>query len=72
MVAKACGVLYCPVEALAPSPPGGGLSAELFALDTFAGIVDNVRSVGAPCLESCPLYPTSPRELAGSAVLGRP
>ena len=41
-------------------------------LDIFAGIADNVLSVGAPNLEPRLLGPASPRGLAGSAVLDRP
>ena len=72
MAVRACGVLCCPVEALAPSPPCGGLGAELSALDTFAGIADNVQSVRMPRLKPRPPDPASPRGLAGSAALDMP
>ena len=68
---RACGAPCCLVKASAPSPLCRSLGAELSALDTFAGIADNVRSVGAPRLEPRPLGPASLRGLVSSAVLGR-
>ena len=69
---RACGVLCCPIEALAPSPLCLGLGAELSAPDIFTGIADNVLSVGAPHLEPHPLGLMSPREVTGLAAPGRP
>ena len=71
-VVRACGGPCCLVKASAPSPLCRSLGAELSALDTFAGIADNVRSVGAPRLEPRPLGPASLRELAGFVALGMP
>ena len=72
MAVKAYGILYCPVEALAPSPLRLGLVAGPSALDTFIRIVGSAQSGGAPCLEPHPLGPASLRELAGFVVLDMP
>ena len=63
MAVRGCGAPCCLVEASAPSPLCCGLDVGSSALDIFAGIADNVLSVGAPRLKPHPLGLASPRGL---------
>ena len=72
MVVRACGVPCCHVEASAPGPLCRGLDVGSSALDIFAGIADNVLSVGAAHLKARLLGLTSPRGLVGFAAPDKP